>query len=193
MNCAVVNRCLYHGFMGNPDRWGVPRNGEKESKRGMQSSGEIYQCGQHPDSLTHWCRYDRKCKASLRSFTSLELLPSVVLWFIYIWLMCEYNFLYVSVIWQWDFHPISETAQCQLSFALGNLEEYTFGTIGWIIFILIPAGSNHGILINLLTIYINPQNDPDNPIGCSAAQSQFTSDHLVALCPPRVAQKDHLL
>lgn len=60
-------------------------------------------------------------------------------------------------------------------------------------FILLPAGSNHGKLINLLAIHINPQNDPDNPIGCSAAQSQFTSDHLVTLSPPRVAQKDHLL
>lgn len=54
-------------------------------------------------------------------------------------------------------------------------------------------GSNCGHLLSLLTIYIIPQNDPDNLSSYRVAQSQSTSDHLVALSPPRVSQEDHLL
>lgn len=75
-------------------------------------------------------------------------------------------------------------ALCQLGLSPGNSAPRMFGTIAYIIFTLMPAGSHHGSLINLLTMYINPQNDPDNLIGCRAAQSQFTSDHLLTLFPP---------
>ncbi|OWK02621.1 hypothetical protein Celaphus_00010196, partial [Cervus elaphus hippelaphus] len=44
-------------------------------------------------------------------------------------------------------------------------------------------GSGHGNLINLLALYVNPPSDPDNPLGCGAAQAQFTPDHLVAGLP----------